>query len=413
MTVLLAISGGIDSIYLGERASELFPGASFAIAHCNFSLRGEESDGDELFVQEWCSRRDLPLHVKRFDTKAYAAQKGLSIEMAARELRYRWFAELCRIGGYEGVAVAHNADDNAETLLLNMLRGCGGRGMRGMAAESLNEGLRIFRPLLGTSRAQIRSWMESRGLSWREDSTNADTLYKRNLLRHKVLPVFKEINPSYLETLATDMRHIAQENDAARAYADEWKERLSLEDGSIDVAALRACPHWRYLLYAFTEGGLGQDMLEKLCQWTDNPVSGKRFGEWTTATGRLIPPAEAPAGNWEMEVFERPEGMELKQPRGTLVMDAGVVGDAPVVRAWREGDWMIPLGMRGRKKISDLFTDLHYSLKDKEAARVMEMPGEEGRVAALLGERIDEKAKVTDKTRRILRVFHSTSCKVK
>lgn len=410
MTVLLAISGGIDSIYMGERASELFPGASFAVAHCNFSLRGKESDGDEDFVREWCSSRHLPLHVRKFDTAVYAREHGLSTEMAARELRYRWFADLCRIGGYVGVAVAHNADDNAETLLLNMLRGCGTRGMRGMAAESVNEGVKVLRPLLGVSRAEIRSWMESRRLEWREDSSNAGDTYKRNLLRHKVLPVFREINPAFLETLASDMRHIAQADDITRDFVEQWRPVVTLPDGSIDVPALLGAPHWRFLLYALTAGTINADTLERLCEWALSPVSGKRFGPWVTTADRIIPQSEARPRGWEVEVFDRPADMPLKQPRGTLVMDADAVGEAPVIRPWREGDWMVPLGMRGRKKLSDLFTDLHYSLADKAAAQVVEMPsagrtaGRGSRVAALLGERIDDSVKVTPSTRRVLRI---------
>ena len=132
MRILLAVSGGIDSMYLANRAPELFPGARFAVAHCNFTLRGAESDGDEAFVRDWCAAHALDCFVQRFDTAAYATEHGVSIEMAARELRYAWFARLCREKGFDAVAVAHNADDNAETMLLNLLRGTGTRGLRGM-----------------------------------------------------------------------------------------------------------------------------------------------------------------------------------------------------------------------------------------------------------------------------------------
>ncbi|MCQ2156703.1 MAG: tRNA lysidine(34) synthetase TilS [Bacteroidales bacterium] len=134
MRILLAVSGGIDSMYLANRAPELFPGASFAVAHCNFSLRGEESDGDEEFVRGWCAERGISFFGMRFDTAAYASEKGISIEMAARELRYGWFARICREEGFDALAVAHNANDNAETLMLNLLRGTGSKGLRGMAA---------------------------------------------------------------------------------------------------------------------------------------------------------------------------------------------------------------------------------------------------------------------------------------
>ena len=134
MRILLAVSGGIDSMYLANRAPELFPGASFAVAHCNFSLRGEESDGDEEFVRGWCAERGISFFGTRFDTAAYASEHGISIEMAARELRYGWFARICREEGFDVLAVAHNANDDAETLILNLLRGTGSKGLRGMAA---------------------------------------------------------------------------------------------------------------------------------------------------------------------------------------------------------------------------------------------------------------------------------------
>ena len=258
MKLLLAVSGGIDSMYMAERALR---GAlsDFAVAHCNFRLRGEESDGDERFVREWCSSHGVPLYVKVFDTAEYASSHGISIEMAARELRYEWFAELCESEGFEAVAVAHNADDNAETLMLNLLRGCGGRGLRGMSADSGEFPRRVLRPQLGVSRAEIRSWMESEGLSWREDSTNADTSFKRNNLRSKVMPVFAEINPSYLRTFAADMERFAQVDDIAEDYYRQAAAECVLPDGAIDLKKVVTYKHWEYLLFRFTEGRLNAD----------------------------------------------------------------------------------------------------------------------------------------------------------
>ena len=218
MRILLAVSGGIDSMYLAEKAPELFPGASFAVAHCNFRLRGEESDGDEAFVRQWCSDAGMDCFIKRFDTRAEAEAKNISIEMAARDLRYEWFAALCRgeepsadgKTGFDAVALAHNADDNAETLILNLVRGTGIKGMRGMSADVLDgRGVRILRPLLAVPREEIHRWMVSNGKAWREDSSNAGGEYKRNRIRHEVLPVLKELNPALLKTLADDMAHFA------------------------------------------------------------------------------------------------------------------------------------------------------------------------------------------------------------
>ena len=216
MRILLAVSGGIDSMYMLNRASELFPGASFAVANCNFSLRGEEADLDSQFVVNWCSEHGLQCFTRKFDTTEYAVRKGISIEMAARELRYAWFSELCSEEGFDAVAVAHNANDNAETLILNLLRGTGTKGIRGMS------GSRILRPLLGISREEIRRWMEGHGCSWREDSTNRDTAIARNKVRHVILPWLKaNFDPRLTEHLCKSAAILRGELTRPEAVADK------------------------------------------------------------------------------------------------------------------------------------------------------------------------------------------------
>ena len=270
MKVLLAVSGGIDSMYMAERAPELFPGASFAVCHCNFRLRGDESDGDEAFVRDWCARKGMPLFVKGFPTADFARQKDLSIEMAARELRYSWFGELCASEGFDCVAVAHNADDNAETFFLNLLRGTGTRGLRGMGDRDF-----IVRPLLGISRTEIRSWMEERGLAWREDSTNASPAYKRNRLRGEVIPVLKEMNPSLLSSLGRTMEHIRQVDDIAEDYFLSVRDDV-LRSGMIRIRTLLALKHPRYVLFRLAEpAGLTETALDNL--W-DLINSGRQVG---------------------------------------------------------------------------------------------------------------------------------------
>ena len=270
MKVLLAVSGGIDSMYMAERAPELFPGASFAVAHCNFGLRGAESDGDEAFVREWCSGKGLPLFVRHFDTAGYASGNGMSIEMAARELRYAWFDGLCASHGFDAVSVAHNANDNAETLILNLLRGTGSRGLRGMGDRDL-----IVRPLLGISREEITSWMHEKGLPWREDSSNSSSAYKRNRIRNEVFPVFKEINPSFLLSMRRAMEHISQVDDIAEDYF--LGVRDSVCSGNIvSIKALLRLAHPQYVLYRLVEPvGLSGTALDNL--W-DMIVSGRQVG---------------------------------------------------------------------------------------------------------------------------------------
>ena len=280
--ILLAVSGGIDSMYLANRAPELFPGARFAVAHCNFALRGAESDGDEAFVRDWCAAHGLECFVRRFDTAGYAAEHGVSIEMAARELRYAWFAELCRDGGFEAVAVAHNADDNAETLVLNLLRGTGTRGLRGMGDRD-----GIVRPLLGTTRAEIRNWMNAHGCAWRDDSTNADSTPKRNRIRNEVFPVFAKINPSFIRTLGDDMERFARVDDIAEAWFRSVRDGLTTEDGAVRIPAVLALEHWEYALWRLLEGaGLSGPTFGKLVallrRYKDEPrgtvtIGGKTF----------------------------------------------------------------------------------------------------------------------------------------
>lgn len=279
--ILLAVSGGIDSMYLANKAPELYPGACFAVAHCNFHLRGEESDADAAFVEEWCRNRSIRMFRADFDTLSYAKEHGLSIEMAARDLRYGWFASLCAEHGFEAIAVAHNANDNAETLLLNMLRGTGSKGLRGMSSDSSlrtpGGSVRILRPLLGLSRAEIESWMRAQGLGWREDSTNAENDCKRNILRNKVFPLLGGINPSFVRTLNRDMAHFRLVDDVAEDYFASCGMRL--EDG-VDIRALKALKHWRYVLFRLVEPyGLSEETFTKLVELLDSgrTVSGKVF----------------------------------------------------------------------------------------------------------------------------------------
>ena len=423
MKILLAVSGGIDSMYLAERAGDLFPGGSFAVAHCNFRLRGTESDGDEVFVRDWCAAHGMPLYVQAFDTLSSAAEKGISPEMAARDLRYGWFAQLCAQEGYDAVAVAHNADDDAETMLLHLLHGTGTRGLRGMAAESVIPipgcTVPLLRPLLGTTRAGIHAWMTAAGKAWREDSTNTDCGIPRNRLRHRVFPELAAINPSFLDTLRRDRAHIAQADAIAEEYYRSALPALCDGEGRIDIVKLLSFRHWRYLLYRLTEGpGMDEATLERLCGLlASGSFSGTRkFGDWILSRGALEPVSAnlpAPAVSWE--VLPREAVPAIRQPAGTLILDAARFDGAPVIRPWQAGDWMVPLGMTGRKKLSDLFADLKFSAADKARARVVEYPGTADgpasasggrgrRVAALAGWRIDDSLKVTGDTDRILKI---------
>ncbi|MDY6463972.1 MAG: tRNA lysidine(34) synthetase TilS [Bacteroidales bacterium] len=447
--ILLAVSGGIDSMCLAEKSVR--SGQDFAVAHCNFHLRGADSDADADFVADWARRHGIAFYSKDFDTAAYAAEQGISLEMAARELRYGWFADLCRTEGFAGVAVAHQADDRRETFLLNLLRSSGGKGLRGMQGQSVIPGtdIPLLRPLLGMTRQEIETYMRSIGATWREDGSNRDTTIRRNRIRHELLPLLSELNPSYGDALDRAMRHIGSLQDVADTWFESVRPTLlDPTDGSILLDSIRSLPHRDFLLYRLLEPyGLTESVLDDFCTALDSgeSLSGKRFllHHATLLGGRdrllfssdrvrgaypHVPCDENPvtaeqvtepagAGTCDIkepgtydcggvrvkvEILDRAEIIDLKQPRGILLLDAGKLPLPLIVRPWRAGDWLVPLGMRGRKKLSDLFVDLKYSILDKQRARVIDW--QESRIAALLGERGDDALKVTSETRTVYRI---------
>ncbi len=548
---LLAVSGGMDSMCMADLFLQTLGADSFAIAHCNFSLRGEESDGDETLVREWAERNAVQLFVKRFDTVAYARENGISIEMAARDLRYSWFAELCQEHGFAALSVAHNANDNAETLLLNLLRGTGLKGLHGMAevsslyvdggrgdrwselafshprvgggaheegggrwrplsARTYDENVTLYRPLLEFTRKQIEGYVLTHRVPYRHDSSNFTSDYKRNRIRNEVFPIFEKINPSFIRTLNREIGYFSE----AEEIVSDWcaarlpevlvcNDNAQMSDGhfrseamtpvfcssdillrhserdresvTIRTTALLAIPHWRYLLYHILEPyGFSSQVLSSLedLLTSDRTVSGKRFespthvlltgrktltvlplGKSSSAelaesrsavselsislcscsaghSGTAVPQVDnvghclsddiavvRGAGTYNfngsrftVEVIPWTADMPLKQPAGVLVMDADKMKFPFVCRKWRQGDWLIPLGMRGKKKVSDLFTDLKYDALAKDAAIMMvdtrtEALAEQQHIAGVLGVRIDDRYKITPSaTRKVVRI---------
>lgn len=286
-TALLAVSGGIDSICLATLFLNSSAGRRFAVAHCNFHLRGEDSDSDEALVAAWCGRNGVRYHKADFDTEQYASSHSVSIEMAARELRYDWFASLCRDNGYYGVAVAHNANDNAETLILNLLRGTGLRGITGMQVETVApvtrdelSGVRLLRPMLSFSREQIEEYVAAKSLEYHDDRTNAETVYKRNRIRHLVFPVFESLNPSFLTTFAREMNAFSEVQEIADDYFISVRDGVcepAGKDELLRVNAVRLChlKHYKYVLYRLLEAyGFRDRLLEPVVRLLE---SGKTF----------------------------------------------------------------------------------------------------------------------------------------
>ena len=407
--VLVAVSGGRDSMVLAEKVRS--EGGPFAIAHCNFRLRGADSDADEALVRKWAERCGVPCHVKAFDTEAVAAAEGISIEMAARKLRYRWFGELCREHGYEAVLTAHHAGDNTETFFLNLLRGTGIKGLTGMKAESFLPDpefadIPLRRPLLGLTRADIDRLAAQWQVPYRDDRTNAENTVKRNKLRNEVFPVLREINPSFEKTLAEDMERLSMVSAIAEDY---YRENASLLwDGKrIDTALLQTFPHWEYLLYRILEeDGLSAPLIAQATDIVRSGASGKRVGAFVSAAGRLV--REESAGVPEITVTEEAwePGRSPVMPEGVLAVDADKVHGELVADRWVAGDWIRPLGMRGRRKLQDWFKDRHFSLVDKQQAVIVRDSGltDAHHVVAIAGHVIDDTYRITADTRRIYRI---------
>lgn len=407
--LLVAVSGGRDSMVLAEKVRR--SGGPFAIAHCNFRLRGEDSDADEALVREWAARYGITCHVKAFETEACALQKGISIEMAARELRYRWFGELCREHGYEAVLTAHHADDNTETFFLNLLRGTGIKGLCGMPEsgflpDPVYRDIPLVRPLLRTTRAEIDALAAEWKVPYRDDRTNAENAVKRNQLRNRVFPLLREIYPSFERTIAEDMEHLSMVSAIAEDY---YRENASLLwDGKrLDTALLRTLPHWEYLLYRILkEDGLSAPLIAQATDIVRSGASGKRVGPFVSAAGRLV--REESAGAPEITVTEEAwePGRSPIMPAGVLAVDADKVHGELIPDRWVAGDWIRPLGMRGRRKLQDWFKDRHFSLVDKQQAVIVRDSGltDAHHVVAIAGHVIDNTYRITADTRRIYRI---------
>ena len=408
---LLAVSGGVDSMTMLHMAAHTLPAGRLAVAHVNFSLREGDSDLDQALVRNACSGYGIPFYTKKFDTRAYAAHKRISIEMAARELRYGWFSKLMEAEGFGRLLVAHNRNDAAETLLLNLTRGTGLRGLSGIRAVN---GC-VIRPMLIFSRRQIELYAAENGVAFREDCTNADVSIARNRIRHRVLPELEEINPSVLDTLSAGMERFAQAEALLDDLYEVVRSRLChVEDDAfcIDIARLEAEPHseyWFYRLlapYGFTASQIAD------VRQAAGAQSGKEF---LSASGRLIrdrafykiyPLPGRRDGMVETDVFPLQAGFDpRKAPAGVLYADAGTLSQPLKCRPWRQGDRFRPLGMRGSRLVSDFFTDLKLDLEQKGRARIVYFEDESGEhivaVAGIPFPRIDDRYKITTATGRV------------
>lgn len=433
--VLVALSGGVDSMVLAElmRCS----GFDIAFAHCNFHLRSEESDGDERFVRDYAERVGVRLFVKHFDTTQYAENHKISIEMAARELRYSWFDELMIENGFQKLAIAHHADDQIETFFINLLRGSGIRGLKAMQPAN---GLYI-RPLLWASRKEIKNFAVENGIEWREDRTNQETVYFRNKIRHELLPVLDEIKSDAREKIGLSVEYLASENQLYRKLIKEKLSHIERIDGVLHSIKKSDFEGNLQLLFEWARGfGFSFSQCETIMSVICSE-SGREFysadyqlvvekntvdvfpndlgerseprslsiSEHVIATeaqrsGAISRISSESSGGVNSLIFEKSDDFKLEKSNPNIAQfDADKIKFPLRLRHWRQGDRFRPLGMHGSKLVSDFFNDLNFSAFQKKMTWIL--TDTDDRIIWIVGHRIDDDFKITNKTTRICEIF--------
>jgi tRNA(Ile)-lysidine synthase len=412
--IILAVSGGLDSMVMLDLFMK--SGYDIVVAHVNFQLRGEESDGDEAFIRDYCNRFGIPFHSTRVETNNYATQRKLSTQMAARELRYEWFNTLIREGAGDLVATAHHLTDSVETTLLRLIHGVGSEGLSGIPVVNGS----VIRPLMYTTRREVADYAAEKSVIWREDMSNQSLDYQRNIIRHLVLPTLRSINPALEETLQRTAVRARGEEELILVVLQQWTEKFARRTNEGMVLMKEGFAGWRHpeaiLFRVIGHYGFNYanciDIVEAL-----SGQSGKKF---LSATHQLVIDREtllitpgqsafdavnidigdntSMLGPFQLSIRER-RGNEIVTDPSVAVLDKDKVSFPLRWRMWKEGDYFFPLGMSGRKKVSDFLIDLKLSLPEKQSVTVIES---EKQIIWLPGLRIDDRYKVTPLTRTSL-----------
>ena len=417
--ILLGLSGGVDSICLFHLFRLLnFP---IGVAHCNFKLRGDESDQDEIFVRNLTNKYDIPFFHKRFNTKEIANEERISIQMTARDLRYDWFEQTRQKFDYKYIAIAHNRDDVIETFLINLARGSGIKGLTGIKVKINN----IIRPLLFASRKDIVEFIHKNDYEYREDSSNQSTKYSRNLIRHEIIPLFEKINPRFRETMIENITKLKETKQVFLKSIDKVKQTILFKKDEkiyIKINELKKLnPLHSYtfeLLYSY---GFTNSQVDDIIESLDG-ISGKRF---YSLTHRLIKDRdelilEEISGSHNLDYFiefkqeiidfpiklkfaqiEVDDNFELSKSNHIGFFDIEKLEFPLVLRKWKAGDYFMPLGMNNLKKLSDFFIDRKFSIVDKENTWILES---NNKIVWIVGHQIDERFKISDLTKSVYKV---------
>jgi tRNA(Ile)-lysidine synthase len=414
-TVLVAVSGGLDSMVLLHLLSNMHPGR-LGVAHANFGLRGADSDADEFFVRTAAASLGIPFFSMTFNTAARAREKGISIQMAARELRYAWFESLAEDAGFDRIATAHHLDDQVETALLHLIRGT---GLRGLAGMPLMRGPYI-RPLLFARRRELEDYARTEALLWREDASNAEDAYLRNKVRHHLMPLLTDMNPNFVDTTARSMERIRDASDNLRALLDRFVQPSFHGEGQLiwDKKTLEALPgRQQALAHVLSPFGFDAEQVRQLSEgWQD---VGKI---WQSGTGvrllndreQLVLDRQAPSR--AVNLLIAPDDLMVRLPDGKALLFMPADGYSapsdglqaicmPVqqlvyplhIRSWQPGDRFQPFGMGGKfVKVQDLLTNRKVSRMDKE--NTLLLVNGNGEIIWVIGHRSDERYRVGEES---------------
>lgn len=417
--ILVALSGGADSVALLHLFKEL--NYSIIAAHCNFHLRGEESNQDEEFVTQLCEEMDIPLKINHFDTAKYADDNKISIEMAARELRYNWFEELKNEMSLNFIATGHHGDDSIETFFINLIRGTGLKGLTGIAWK--NESL--IRPMLFASATEIKDYCKENNLDYRTDSTNYETIYYRNKIRLNVIPVLRKMNPSFFQTMQNNMEYLAENEMIVEEQLENFSNQIIAREEDLVLVPIKSVLEYSFpknlLLHIFQPFGFSGNQVSQIIT-SLNSTSGKQFFSnnyrivkdrfnliltpkdklddvvYKIAAGQRV--VDLPI-NMNINIIDKTESFKFSTNPHLVHLDVDKLTFPLFLRHPQEGDRFQPLGMTNFKKLSDFFIDNKLSLIEKEQTWLL-LSGED--IVWVVGQRIDNRYKITKETERILQI---------
>lgn len=415
--ILLAVSGGIDSVVMADLFK--FTDLKCAIAHCNFQLRGEDSEADEALVRSIAASRGIPVYVERFDVDAMVKEEGISVQMAARKLRYNWFGELLDHHSYDSLAMAHNKNDSVETFFLNLTRGTGIRGLTGI--QTRNQ--RIIRPLLFATREMITQYASAHHLAYREDASNLETKYRRNKIRHDILPVFNQINPGFIETMGQNMKRLEESLSLYSEHVRITRNRLFKNEKErifIDIKEIKALsPLETWLFELFSPFGFTRSQCEgikKIMESDPGKRSISASHQLFKDRHRLIL-VESAGKAFDRYYLDSPDNLSsLPFPMDVELIERSSLGRIPgdehiacldfdkidfplTIRHWLHGDYFFPLGMDQIKKLSDFFVDQKIPVPEKQRTWIL---ASGRKIVWIMGYRIDNRFRITEQTKNVL-----------